>query len=251
MRGMSHVSKSLRIAIGFSLAAALLGGLVSLISAGGIPLWKRYLPIFGALLFFAGLIAAIAMLVTIGLYILAPLDQTARHRRRPTQFTMVDFLSLIFLFQLPMATIRAFVDANGHQYVMGLQIFGWLATSAMWGLSVRTLSRAGIENTRHRGIFLAFVLPAAYFGSVVFTVIVTVSVISLFVREALPRGAAPMMFAIAAALLPAFFLSARFVRKMVAASAGANELSTSGVDYAPVEPQALQPPGAEANVDHP
>jgi hypothetical protein len=129
-------------------------------------------------------------------------------------------------------------------------VFGWLATSAMWALSVRTLSRAGIEKTWHRGIFLALVLPAAYFGSIVFTAIVAVGSISLFVDGG-PWNNSPAVFAIAGGLLLAFFLSSRFVRKMVTASDAANEFSLANAEQATEAPIPAHTPEAEADVDHP
>ena len=107
------------------------------------------------------------MLIAIGRYILGPLDRATRHRRRPTQFTMVDFMSLMFLFQLPMAALRGWTNLREEPSIWVFYIFGWLATAAMWASSVSTLSRAGVNYTWHRGVFLAFVLPAAYFGSIV------------------------------------------------------------------------------------
>jgi hypothetical protein len=48
-------------------------------------------------------------------------------------------------------------------------------------------------------------------------------------------------------LLAAFFLSAKFVRKMVAARAATEECSSD--DGKPIESQLTTAPGAEANVD--
>ncbi|HUY91641.1 MAG TPA: hypothetical protein VMV10_23065 [Pirellulales bacterium] len=250
---MSHVSKPLKIAIGFSIAAVLLAVLASVISASKSSFLKGYLPILGAILFFAGLIAAIALLVTIGLYILAPLDRAARHLRRPTQFTMVDFLSLMFLFQLPMAALRGWASLREEPAIWIFYAFGWLATAAMWASSVRTLSRAGIENTWHRGVFLAFVLPAAYFGSIVFTASLFVAVVALFVEGAPSKAGAAALFALDSGLLLAFFLSAKFVRKMVAASGAEAEIDSKYDETGSRESSeslAEPMPGAEANVDH-
>jgi signal transduction histidine kinase len=65
------------------------------------------------------------------------------------------------------ALIRLVVSGNpsGLGFAYG---FAWVASSLMWGLSVQTLSRAGITTPWRRVVFLSAVLPIAYFGSVVF-----------------------------------------------------------------------------------
>lgn len=242
MPGMSHISLPLKIAC-VSFAAALLLGRVGYAVRYLAP--YLVLPLLGC-----SLVAAASLLTAIGRWIVGPLDRAARHRMRPTQFTMVDFLSLMFLFQLPMAAVRGWTSVRENSAVFVLYVFGWLATSAMWALSVRTLSRAGIEKTWHRGIFLALVLPAAYFGSIVFTAIVALGSISLFARNG-PLSNAPAALAVAGGLLLAFFLSARFVRKMVATSEAAQELCLADAEQAIEQPISTLAPETKANVDHP
>jgi hypothetical protein len=250
MPGMSHVSMPLKIA-GVSFAAALLlGGVIYALDAAGFAGLRALAPYLVLPLLGCSLVAAASLLTAIGLWIVGPLDRAARHRMGPTQFTMVDFLSLMFLFQLPMAALRGWASIRENSAVFVFYVFGWLATSAMWALSVRTLSRAGIEKTWHRGIFLALVLPAAYFGSIVFTAIVALGSISLFVRDR-PWSNAPAMLVVAGGLLLAFFLSARFVRKMVTVSEAAREFSLADGEQATEQPISTHAPEAEADVDHP
>jgi hypothetical protein len=175
-----------------------------------------------SLLFLLGLGAVVGGLVAIGRYILGPLDRAARHRMRPTQFTMVDFLSLMFLFQLPMAALHAFFDVRDDPQVWVFDVFGWVACSLMWGLSVSTLSRAGIEKTWQRGVFLAFILPVAYFGSIVFVVVIFGSGIWLYHERSISSAPWPIVVAIVGGLAIAFHLSALFVRKMAAESEAAD-----------------------------
>ncbi len=186
----------------------------------GVAVLASLLPVLGAgpLLFLLGLIVAIAALVAIGRSILGPLDRAARNRMRPTQFTMVDFLSLMFLFQLPMAALHAFFDVREEPRVWVFDVFGWIACSLMWGASVSTLSRAGIEKTWQRGVFLAFVLPITYFGAILFTMTLFASGIGLFVERRVPPRVAALVAGIIVGLAIAFYLAARFVRKMVAES---------------------------------
>lgn len=186
----------------------------------------------GLLLFLLGLSAAIASLVGIGRYVLGPLDQAARKHMRPTQFTMVDFLSLMFLFQLPMAALHANFDVRREPQVWVFDIFGWIACTLMWGFSVGTLSRAGIEKTWQRGVFLAFVLPVTYFGSIVFISTLFVAAIGLVVERRAPLRAALLVAGILGGLALGFYLSARFVRKMVAESEEAKQAEPAACDAA-------------------
>lgn len=200
--------------------------------AGGVSA-AMAVGIYGpALLFLLGLAAAAGALIVIGRYILGPLDRVARHRMRPTQFTMVDFLSLMFLFQLPMAALHAFFDVREDPQVWVFDIFGWVACSLMWGFSVSTLSRAGIEKTWQRGVFLAFVLPIAYFGAIVFVVTLLVSGIWLYEERSISSAPWPMVVSIVGGLAIAFHLSALFVRKMAAESEAADyaEVNASVTD---------------------
>ena len=250
MPGMSYVSMPLKIASTAYAAAMLLGGVSYALEARRVTALRGIVPYLVLLLLGCSLLAAAALLTAIGRWIVGPLDRAARHRMRPTQFTMIDFLSLMFLFQLPMAAVRGWASVREERSVFVFYAFGWLATSAMWGMSVRTLSRAGIENIWRRAIFLALVLPAAYFGSIAFTVILALGSISLFLVESPWHNAAPMMFAAACGLILAFFLSARFVRKMVRASEEPDELSLADARQATGETIASPLPEADADVDH-
>lgn len=251
MPGMPYLSKPLKIACIAYAAAMLLGGVIYALDARGFTALRAFVPYLVLLLLGCGLIAAASLLTAIGRWIVGPLDRAARHRMRPTQFTMVDFLSLMFLFQLPMAAVRSWASMREERSVFVFYVFGWLATSAMWGMSVRTLSRAGIKNIWHRAIFLALVLPAAYFGSIAFTVIIALGSISLFLENSPWHNAAPGMFAAAGGLLLAFFLSARFVRKMVAASEEPDEFSLADARQTTGDPIASPSPEVDAHVDHP
>ncbi len=105
-----------------------------------------------ALLFLLGLAGAAAGLTCIGRYILGPLDQAARDQKRPTQFTMVDFLALVFLFQLPMAALHGLFDVRQEPRVWFFDAFAWIACCLMWGFSVATLSRRRRNNVAARRV---------------------------------------------------------------------------------------------------
>lgn len=164
----------------------------------------------GGLAIFVSMLFA---LVAIGKLILSPLDAAARQRLRPTQFTLADFMALVFLLQLPVALIRLALPGepslNGFLYG-----FAWFASSFMWGLSVRTLSRAGIEIPWRRVVFLSAVLPITYFGSVAF-----IGAVFFAVAAALFDGPIRAMtglgwFIATGALMPAaFYWASWFVRR--------------------------------------
>ena len=168
---------------------------------------------------------AMYVIVRIGRWILGPLDCAANGKTLPTQFTMLDFLSLIFLFQLPMAAVHWWlggieIDPRGpgenNATILMLDGFGWISCGLMWWLSVGTLSRARIQNTWHRAIFLAFVLPVTYFGTLAF-------VAASFMFFVLAANGQPVWefgvaLLIAMSLMFAFYLSSRFTRYMVAAA---------------------------------
>lgn len=224
MIGMDEIRRpSLQFSLRFVVPIIIVIGVLLLT----LPLMGR-----GLLLFLLGLGVALAALIGIGRYILGPLDQAARKYMRPTQFTMVDFLSLMFLFQLPMAALHARFDVQHEPQVWIFDIFGWIACTLMWSFSVGTLSRAGIEKTWQRGVFLAFVLPVTYFGSIVFIFTLFVATIGLVVERRAPLGAAMLVVGILGGLALAFYLSARFVRKMVAESEEAKQADSAACDAA-------------------
>jgi hypothetical protein len=203
--------------IGKSLAVVALAGL----GFGAIKIADVILPGEAVLRLSGGIAILVSMvlaLVVIGRYILGPLDSAARHRRRPTQFTLADFLALMFLFQLPVALIRLMVqhDPPGMGLLYG---FAWVASSLMWGLSVQTLSRAGIVTPWRRVVFLSAVLPIAYFGSVAFLGAALLGTVAIFFEGGAPGITGFWWFIAVGASLPAgFYWAARFVRTMVAGS---------------------------------
>jgi hypothetical protein len=214
-----------------SLAAVLLAlfGAVTLKIAEFLPN-QSLSYVMGALAILASIFLA---LVAIGELILGPLDAAARHRRCPTQFTLADFMALVFLFQLPVALMRLALprEASSNGFVYG---FAWAASSFMWGLSVRTLSRAGIEIPWRRVVFLSAVLPIAYFGSVVF-----IGGVFFGVAAALFDGPVRAMsglgwFIAAAALMPAaFYWAAWFVRRMLAPSRDGGDVAQTPMNPSP------------------
>ncbi len=137
--------------------------------------------------------------VVVGIYFVGrwsfgPIDDAAKSRMYPAQFSMIDLLSLVVLFQLPMAAIRWLVrelptDPAEQFTVWMLYGAGWLVSGLCWWTSVRTLSRAGIHNPWHRAFFVAVILPATVvgtFGCVILPPIVLIGYLNgdIFLRPA-------------------------------------------------------------------
>jgi len=105
-------------------------------------------------------------------WILRPLDEAARGRELPMQFTLGDFLGLVFLMQVP--TWALMLD---RRLAWPIVVFGWIAFGLMWLFGVHTLSRAGVENPWHRVLFVAVVIP----GSVCATIALPAAAMGLIV----------------------------------------------------------------------
>jgi hypothetical protein len=105
--------------------------------------------------------------ILIGAWILWPLDTVAAHRRRPVQFTVIDFLGLVFLLQLPMALIN--LGTGMHAGMRGDQlamyVLAWIGTALVWWRSIVVFSRAGVTQAKDRALTVFLVLPMAYLGT--------------------------------------------------------------------------------------
>jgi hypothetical protein len=97
-------------------------------------------------------------------WVLRPMDNAARWKRAPVQFTMLDFLSLTAYFSIPLglsSRIRGdSAEARGGFIV--LSIGGCLIAFLIWWGSVRTAARAGISNPRKRLLMIGVIVPLTY-----------------------------------------------------------------------------------------
>lgn len=165
--------------------------------------------------------------------IMDPFEAASRRQSRPAQFTMADFLSLFFLLQIPMAAIHALPGDVPRGAKVTLDCFAWVVCGLLWGSGVKKLANSGVERPRHRLIFLALVLPASFFGTLVF-IFAGIACIACFF-EALGTGLwGPGLLLVELALLVVFRLSANFVRRMVAAA----EAPPRGIDTQSVDRHA-------------
>ncbi|NQT15457.1 MAG: hypothetical protein HQ582_22055 [Planctomycetes bacterium] len=162
---------------------------------------------------------ALAIAVAIGTWILRPLDRAAKNLQQPTQFTLIDFFCLFFLIQFPTGIIHAWAPVSEAELKWLLTVYGWASCVAMWWFSVQKLSRAGIHNPRHRSIFLAFVLPVAFFGSIGFPLLLPViSIIVLGRTVRSPAEVVAWAVVVQVALVFGLYGCGRFTRRMVAAT---------------------------------
>jgi hypothetical protein len=174
-----------------------------------------------AIIGFAGVIATaigvLLLLVAVFRYVLDPLEAAARSRSQPTQFTIADFLILVFWLQVPIAVVHAVVPKEAEVWIV-LDCIAWMICISAWAISVRILSRAGIKVPRHRALFLAVVLPYAYAGTfslVISGCLLVAALLNRGFREGLPFHVAWLVcasFVVALGLQ----LAAVFVRRMVA-----------------------------------
>ncbi len=122
-----------------------------------------------ALVVIGGIVLAVIVIWRSAVWVLGPLDQAARNRWYPVQFSLADFLCLFILVDLPMGGIHCCVP-NGDGVTGGViaaDILVVVLAALVWWTGVRTLSRAGIHGTWQRGFVLAVVLPVGYAGSII------------------------------------------------------------------------------------
>ncbi len=183
-------------------------------------------------------IGLVAIAVAIGAWILRPLDQAAKSSVRAPQFTLVDFLCLFVLIQLPTGLIHGWLRGTDYPGIWVLDGFGWGSCGMMWWISVRTLSRAGIQNPWHRGTFLLSALPLAFFGSIATPFIVLLLVVSAATNTPAELKEMGWLAVAVVALVAALYGCGRYTRWMIraahppmagaAATAGWHRLNSGG-----------------------
>ena len=104
------------------------------------------------------LVLTIAPLV--GSLVLGPVNRAAGKLRAPTRFLLPDFMWLLVELQLALGYCVSFVGIEQVTFFALLLGFLTLASVLMWAGAVSFLSRAGVRNSLHRGIFIVLLLPA-------------------------------------------------------------------------------------------
>jgi len=150
----------------------------------------------------------------IGLWVVLPVEAAARHRQLPIQFSMLDFLALTFLCQLPLALSLVVFNRDEPLLRWTLTLLGWAGCAVAWSKGVRMLSAAGIRSPWKRGLFLGFVLPTACFGPVAFALIALAIPHSLGERANRLWGL-PSLVAAEGVLVACFAAAGRWTRRMI------------------------------------
>lgn len=164
-----------------------------------------------------GLMAPVAMLMgalNLAAWILGPFEAVARHQKHRHQFMLADFLSLFFLVQLPLAAVHSCLSSFPLSVKLVLDTMGGLTCSALWLMNVKRLDNAGVRCGSHRVIFLTFVTPIAYLGTLAFVT----AAACLFVCVLVPGGGnkpIPWSLLACSGLMLSFMVAACFVRRMV------------------------------------
>jgi len=196
----------------------------------------------------AFLIGGFVVLWRTAAWILRPLDEAARGRELPMQFTLGDFLGLVFLMQVP--TWALLLD---RRLAWPIVIFGWIAFGMMWLFGVHTLSRAGVENPWHRVLFVAVVIP----GSVCGTIALPSTALGIVVAIVEPRGGPPAFAALVLAVVLGCVLYAlgRATRRMLAgredSKLGRPGSQGGSLGSDPAETPSVTPPDPFADDDNP
>ena len=164
-----------------------------------------------------------------------PLDSAAKNRRHTTQFTIVDFLCLFVLVQVPMALIHSIKSIPGTQpwAIYFLDVYAWISIGLIWWKSAQIMSRAGINTPKHRVILLLVVLPVALIAPLLPVVFIIVTAIGM-VTFATNWGFAFTTFCIALGIPIALFFCVRLVHRIVDAS---EALTPVPVEVVEEEPQ--------------
>ena len=114
-----------------------------------------------------GIALAVIAIWRSAVWVLGPLDQAARNRWHPVQFSLADFLCLFILVDLPMGGIHYCVPQGDGVTggVIAADVVVVVLAALVWWTGVRTLSRAGIMAPGGAGFVLAVVIPVGYAGS--------------------------------------------------------------------------------------
>ena len=109
-----------------------------------------------------GVVVGVGTPIAAAWWIMGPIDEAAKDRRHPAQFSLADFLCLFFLLQLSMGLVHwAFAGDAGTNAVWLLDAYAWISLTSLWWAGVRRLSRAGIRNPWIRCAFLTVAIPFA------------------------------------------------------------------------------------------
>ena len=107
-----------------------------------------------------------------GYWILQPIANAVKGRRRPTRYSMVDFLWLSIMVTVSLAPLGNIVsswemdvgrfDRSYYNLIIGIiAVMILVVIAIVWWRGIATLSGLGIDDHRRRGTFLMVVVPAS------------------------------------------------------------------------------------------
>jgi hypothetical protein len=129
---------------------------------------------------FVGLIVAVYVG---GRWILGPIDRAAKRRISAPRITISDCLCLFVAVQLPLAFIRRIRSDETEVHFWIFMVLSWIIAPVIWISCARALSRGGITGGVHRFLFMALVLPIAYYGLVPFVLLTAAAAIQIVFGE--------------------------------------------------------------------
>jgi len=129
---------------------------------------------------FVGLVVAVYVG---GRWILGPIDRAARRRISAPRITISDCLCLFVAVQLPLAFIRRIRSDETEAVFWSFAVLSWIIAPVIWISCARALSRGGITGGVHRFLFMALVLPVAYYGLVPFVLLTTAGAVQIVIGE--------------------------------------------------------------------
>lgn len=149
--------------------------------------------------------------------VMEPVERAAQERRKPAQFTIADMLCLFLLVHASSAVAYYLSSKLPGEVKTAEYIFGWTMWGALWWVSVRKLSRAGVTKPLHRAIFLLAIIPWLVVGSFLQ---LGVWMYGFSIMTYISRTAAllPLLgtFASAMVLIAIFYVCAWFTYRIVA-----------------------------------
>ena len=159
-------------------------------------------------------VCVVAAPVGIARWVLRPLDEAARRSRMRLQFTVLDFLCLFVLVQVPMALIHGISRYTPTIVIALADAFSWLCVGSMWFAGVWAMSRAGIHRAADRCLFLVVVLPVSIISVLEFPgwvlVVHLMTAFSRPLQEMLPS------IVVLTVALAGVYPAGAFMRRMVA-----------------------------------
>jgi hypothetical protein len=129
---------------------------------------------------FVGLLGAVYVG---GRWILGPIDRAAKRRISSPRISISDCLCLFVAVQLPLAFIRRMRSDETEFHFWCFAVLSWIIAPVIWISCARALSLGGITGGVHRFLFMALVLPVAYYGLVPFVLLTTVAAIQISLGE--------------------------------------------------------------------